>query len=351
MHLEQHDPRCHSHESSRQVDDCPLAKHESSSRDRSRCCGGHAIDECLQARIVRKPAEVRRWNHDQQIAREENAECGERGSEWSTYQVANERHGDHHRAWSDHRNSHGIQELPLRQPLEVANNPAIEKRHDCEAASKYECTCLGEVPEQSRQCCASGGAVESGDEPDGQDSGDTLATIRSFPQEEGNNSRKHEKPYDFRFGPSGNNSGHDKDCPEEPVLRKGTLDEFVCAAADDRDHRRANAVEHTLHPGKAAQPKVHGRKSQHHQKRRYDEGDAHEGSSENTAAHPPEVNRQLCRERTRGQLGKSEAFLILLRRDPSPVFDKVSPHIARQGDRPTESNRSQPEEVQCEFGQ
>ena len=55
---------------------------------------------------------------------------------------------------SQNRHRHSIYKLPFRQPMKVANNPAVEKRHDRQSAAEDECTRLQEEKKKSpdRSC-------------------------------------------------------------------------------------------------------------------------------------------------------------------------------------------------------
>ncbi len=51
-----------------------------------------------------------------------------------------------------------------------------------------------------------------------------------------------------------------------------------------------------------------------------------------------QVERQLCREGTRGELGQSEAVLLLGVADPAPGDDEITLHVSGEGDRSPEAD-------------
>ena len=82
LHPQQDQQGPHSDEGSRQVDNCPLAKHKYRSGYRPSSSRRDSINESLEARIIRKATKVGCGNYDQQVAGKKNAEGCQRGSEW-----------------------------------------------------------------------------------------------------------------------------------------------------------------------------------------------------------------------------------------------------------------------------
>src|SRR6266480_640827 len=95
--------------------------------------------------------------------------------------------------------------------------------------------------------------------------------------------------------------------------------EFQRTASDDGNDRGADPVEQALHPRQPAKTNVQRRQHQHHEKRGCHERDPCQRRAEHPAPHPPEVDRELGRERARGELRKGEALLVLLRADPAAL--------------------------------
>ena len=96
--------------------------------------------------------------------------------------------------------------------------------------------------------------------------------------------------------------------PEQRVASERQARQLHGAASDDGDHGRADPVERPLHPGEAAEADVDRGERQHHHERRQDEGEADERRAERAAADPAEVDRELRRERARGELRERQAL-------------------------------------------
>src|SRR5215469_17431909 len=90
--------------------------------------------------------------------------------------------------------------------------------------------------------------------------------------------------------------------PEQPVLAHCCANEFDRAPYDNRDHRRADAVEHPLNPRKAAEMNVKSCQSEHHQERRQDKSNTDHRGSHCPCPQPAEIHRELCSERARRKL-------------------------------------------------
>jgi hypothetical protein len=57
---------------------------------------------------------------------------------------------------------------------------------------------------------------------------------------------------------------------------------------------------------------------------------------------PPEVDRELSRERPRCELRKGESLLVVLERDPATALDEVALHVADEGYRASEARGAEP---------
>ena len=144
---------------------------------------------------------------------------------------------------------------------------------------------------------------------------------------------------------------HEKQRPQQPVAAERSLHELVDAPRDDRDDGRADPVERTLHPRQAAVREVERREDEDHDERRQHERDRDERGAEHAMVEPPEVDRELCRERPGRELRQGEALLVVLQRDPSPPLDEVALHVADERDRAAESGRPEVQEVDAEIAQ
>src|SRR5881398_1484595 len=61
---------------------------------------------------------------------------------------------------------------------------------------------------------------------------------------------------------------------------------------------------------------------------------------------PSRVDRELGRERARGELRKGEALLVLLRVDPAALVHQVLLHVSGERNRPAEPQGAKPQEVE-----
>ena len=65
----------------------------------------------------------------------------------------------------------------------------------------------------------------------------------------------------------------------------------------------------------------------------------------------PQVNGQLRRQRTGGQLRQGQAFPVFLFTDPLSFFHQITVHVAHQRHRTAEAQGTQFQKVFCQFGQ
>src|SRR5436190_6749403 len=106
----------------RKIDQGPPAQHDHRACDRT--CSGRrdSVDEGLDARALGKVAKVRCREDSHEVHRREHTDGRHGRPEWSRNEVPDERHGDHDRTRRDHRNGDRIQELPLREPMELLHD-------------------------------------------------------------------------------------------------------------------------------------------------------------------------------------------------------------------------------------
>ena len=116
--------------------------------DRAGRGGRHAVDERPHARRVLPPRVARREQHGQRVDGHEHARRRGRRAERPGDEVADERDGDHDRARRDHRDGHGVEELPLGEPAVLLHHAAVQERHDGEPAAEHEQPGRREVHEQ-----------------------------------------------------------------------------------------------------------------------------------------------------------------------------------------------------------
>jgi len=64
---------------------------------------------------------------------------------------------------------------------------------------------------------------------------------------------------------------------------------------------------------------------------------------------PAEVDGELGRERTRGELREREPLLVVVWRDPPTLVHDIALHVARERDRSAEPPRAELEEVENEI--
>src|SRR6185436_15352756 len=107
------------------VGDRALAEHHDGARDGTDSGGGAAVDEGDDRRLAAVLAEVRRRDDGEKVA-------GQKGGERCDYcpgeagdKIADETHRDDHRPRRDHRHRHGVDELPLGEPVMLIDHPTI----------------------------------------------------------------------------------------------------------------------------------------------------------------------------------------------------------------------------------
>src|SRR5216684_327458 len=122
----------------RQVHERPPTEDHSGAGDGPCSCRRDTIDECLHLPVLRHAMEVRRDEDDHQIYGQEHSDRGEGRAGESRDEVADECHRDDHWPRRDHRHRHGIDELPLGEPMELLYHPAVQERHDREPAAEDE---------------------------------------------------------------------------------------------------------------------------------------------------------------------------------------------------------------------
>src|SRR5207244_4667763 len=122
------------------------AEHDGRTRDGARRRRGHAVHERPDGLVGGEAPEVWRRDDDEEVAREEDAERGERAAERPGDEIPDEGRRDDDRRRRYHGDGDGIEELPVREPVEALDDAAVEERHDGEPASEDERARLGEEP-------------------------------------------------------------------------------------------------------------------------------------------------------------------------------------------------------------
>ena len=126
-------------------------------RDRSGGCCCYALNERAQLRIAGKFLVEWPCDHDHQIDGKKNAQRSSDGAAPAVDNVANESHGDYHRARSDHGHGNSVNELLFGEPVAFQHNAAMEKRHNRQSAAEYEQARLDKEEqnlEKQRRACA-----------------------------------------------------------------------------------------------------------------------------------------------------------------------------------------------------
>ena len=114
---------------------------------------------------------------------------------------------------------------------------------------------------------------------------------------------------------------------------------------NDRDHRGADSIERTSHPWQPAESQIRSRQREDHHERRSNERGTNHCRANKTRAHPPQIDRELRGQRTRGELRERESLFVLPWRKPTPPLLEVASHTFDENHRPAEADCSQPEEV------
>src|SRR4051812_18118226 len=118
------------------VDDGAPAEDISRSRDRPGRCRGDTVHERLDLRYARPAPVVGGRDDHEEIAGKEDAYRRDDGAGEARDEIAYESEGDDHGAGRDHRARHGVEELALVEPVEIADHAPVQERHDGEPASE-----------------------------------------------------------------------------------------------------------------------------------------------------------------------------------------------------------------------
>ena len=102
-----------------------------------------------------------RSGDDDHKRRREYRDSSEHATHYAGDQVAHKPGCDNDWAGCNHRNSHGIEELPFSQPVEIPYHTAVEERHDCQAAAEYERPSFGKEEKKSEQSSAGDRTMEA----------------------------------------------------------------------------------------------------------------------------------------------------------------------------------------------
>jgi hypothetical protein len=154
-----------------------------------------------------------------------------------------------------------------------------------------------------------------------------------------------EEQHLFGLRKDGHRRHHEVDPPEQWVTSNGSVRQLQGAYGDDTDYAGTNSVEHSLHPGKTTVDGIEPAECNHHQKRRPDKGQSHQGGSRDTIPDIAQVHGQLSSERARRKLGKCQSLFIVSFRNPASLLDEVTLHISNQRDRPAKAERPQAQEI------
>src|SRR5207302_7445292 len=101
-----------------------------------------------------------------------------------------------------------------------------------------------------------------------------------------------------------------------------------------------------LKPGQASSVmEVKGSDGKDHQKRRQNESKGNERGSEPARPDPAEIHRELSRQRPGTELGKGQAFEVILPGHPAPYLHQITLHVPRKRNRPAEAEGSQAQEI------
>jgi len=125
------------------VNDLP-GDHDRRPSDRPGGSRGCAFDEPLEAWVpLEAPEETARDDHEQ-VGGREHSDGRDDGTDDPGDEIAGEGAHDHDRAGTDQAHSDGVRELPLGQPVMVADQALMEKWHHRKAGSERERARLGE---------------------------------------------------------------------------------------------------------------------------------------------------------------------------------------------------------------
>src|SRR5256884_84075 len=251
-------------------------------------------------------------------------------------------------------NGHGIDELPLGEPVELADYSPVQERHDREPAPEHEEAGASEIrkdlPEHSHRRGASETASETRSDRQKRERGRRRSRPSSSEQHRHEPAHQ-EDPDDLGLGPGRHRRAHDEENPEQGISAQRHPHEFQRTAGDDGDDGGTDPVEQPLHPWQPAEADVQLGQHEHHEKRGRHERDPYQRSAEHPAPHPPEVDRELGRERARGELRKGKALLVLLRADPAALLHEVLLHVPGERDRPAEAQGTEPQEIEQQRSQ
>src|SRR2546429_467623 len=206
-------------------------------------------------------------------------------------------------------NGHGIDELPLCEPVELADYSPVQERHDREPAPEHEEAGASEIrkdlPEHSHRRGASETASETRSDRQKRERGRRRSRPPSSEQHRHDPAHQ-EDPDDLGLGPGRHHGAHGEENPEQVISAQRHPHEFQRTAGDDGDDGGTDPVEQPLHPWQPAEADVQRGQHEHHEKRGRHERDPYQRSAEHPAPHPAEVDRELGRERARGELRKGD---------------------------------------------
>jgi hypothetical protein len=120
---------------------------------------------------------------------------------------------------------------------------------------------------------------------------------------------------------------------------------------NERDHRRADAVKDRRHPREAAEMHIERAERRDHEKIRQDEGPAAGPRAPESAFHVGDENPDLYRERPGQRLRDRDRIAHLLLAQPVLLLHKLFLHEAAQRNRPAETKRAEPQEIEHDLAQ
>src|SRR5205085_12124192 len=125
-------------------EDCRESHNASATKQNHRTCNGtgcrssHPTDKCGYAGSFAILPKQTDGNNGEQVAGQKRSQSSNTGTGKSRHEKANKSHGNHHRPWSNHRNSHRVNKLVIGEPMMLLHHSTIEKGNDGKTASKHK---------------------------------------------------------------------------------------------------------------------------------------------------------------------------------------------------------------------
>src|SRR2546429_6819494 len=155
-------------------------------------------------------------------------------------------------------NGHGIDELPLCEPVELADYSPVQERHDRESASEHEEAGASEIRKNLPEYSHRRRAAETGGDPRSdrqkRESGGRRSRLPS--SEQWHEPAHQEDPDDLGLGPGRHHRAHREENPEQVISAQRHPHEVQTTPGDEGDDRGADPVEQPLHPRQPAEADV-----------------------------------------------------------------------------------------------